>query len=166
MRHRGKGLLPVNSLFLQSLRRSLMLPMAHDIFLWLSDTHLWVKLPEANVILFLLSIVSQSLHKRLVSQLLSSRESTGGFYMEGAFQHRETPPLCNPSPGVQPQKLVLSMEMKEWQVELLRATVLISWLNKRRMTCWIMYSLSNHWVPCWGHVKKTRSLPSWCLLTV
>lgn len=39
--------------------------------------------------------------------------------MEGAFQHRETPPLCNPKPGVQPQKLVLSMEMKEWQVELL-----------------------------------------------
>lgn len=39
--------------------------------------------------------------------------------MEKAFQHRETPPLRNPSPGVQPQKLVLSMEMKEWQVELL-----------------------------------------------
>lgn len=37
--------------------------------------------------------------------------------MEGAFPHRETPL----HPGVQPQKLLLSMEMKEGQVELLRS---------------------------------------------
>lgn len=52
---------PMNSLFLHSLQRSLILPMAR-IFFWLPGTYLWVKLPEANVMLFLLSIASQSLH--------------------------------------------------------------------------------------------------------
>lgn len=93
---------PASIFFLYSLQRSLILPMAHDIFLWLSGTYLWVQLPEANVILLLLSIVFQSLHKWLASQLLlSSRENTGGFYMERAFQlQRDSITLWSTFPGM------------------------------------------------------------------
>lgn len=83
---------PVNILLLYSLQRALTLPMAHDIFLWLPGTYLWVKQPEANVILLLLSVVFQGLHKWLASQLLlSSRESAGRFYMERAFSQQRDP---------------------------------------------------------------------------
>lgn len=76
---------PLNILLLR-LQRSPLLPTVHDIFLWLSGTNLWGKTPEANAIPSLLSIVFQSLHKWLTSQLpLSSRKSTGRFHTERAF---------------------------------------------------------------------------------
>ena len=166
-KHRGKVLLPVNSLFPHSLRRSCMLPMDRDIFLRLSGMSLWVKLPEANVILFLLSIIFQSLRKWLASWLLlSSRESSGGFYMEGAFQLQRNPTaLRNPNPGCSApgSEAGKGRGGKRSSCSLLWVTILISWLKKRRerkMTHWIMYSLNQHWLSCLGHVRKTSSLRS------
>lgn len=76
---------PMNILPLR-VQRSLLFPTAHDIFVWLSGTYLWVKAPEANAIPFLLSIVFQSLLEWLTSQLLlSGRESTGRFHGERTF---------------------------------------------------------------------------------
>lgn len=124
---------PVNILFLHSLQRSLILPMAH-IFLWLSGTYLWGKLPEANVILFLLSIAFQILHKWLASQLLLSRESTGGFYMERAERLGNS--LKHDSQDVHPGKFVLSMEMNGGKLSdcsVFWIIVLMSELKKREV---------------------------------
>lgn len=134
---------PVKILFLHSFQRSLVLPTAH-IFLWLPGAYLWVKLPEANVIPFLLSIAFQSLHKWLASQLLlSSRESTGGFLHGKSISTAEglRSSLKHDSWDVPPGKLVLSVEVSGAKLSgcsVFWMTVLIARLKKRKQEEWFI----------------------------